>query len=88
MEPGREPRRGLAVTLDAGWAEGARSTPGRGPTSSSPSTPPPCSTHSKPLQAKIVGKKLPLCTMPYAVKNVPHETPQSRSNKIPLKCKT
>ena len=42
----------------------------------------PFSIHWKPLQAKIISKKLPLCITPWAVKNVPRETRWSRSNKI------
>lgn len=42
----------------------------------------PFSIHWKPLQAKIISKKLPLCITPRTVKNVPHETRWSRSNKI------
>lgn len=40
----------------------------------------PFSIHWKPLQAKIIWKKLPLCITPWAVKNVPRETRGSQSN--------
>lgn len=42
----------------------------------------PFSIHWKPLQAKIIWKKLPLCITPWAVKYVPHETWGSQSNKF------
>lgn len=40
----------------------------------------PFSIHWKPLQAKIIWKKLPLCITPWTVKYVPHETWGSQSN--------
>lgn len=72
-----------STVIQAGWqVRCALRDTMAGPKSQPPFILSPFSIHWKPLQAKIIWKKLPLCITPRTVKNVPPETRWSRSNKI------